>query len=289
MNIGIVILHYMTDRDTMQCVASFREKLDTKDYKIIIVDNKSDNGSVERLEKVYVESEDVVIIKNSENLGFAKGLNCGIKYAREVLKAKFIVAANNDTELVSNQFFAVLEQKYAQYRFSLLGPMIICGDGVCSVNPIMDRLRDYVEVKKSVDRYKKLLRLNSVYLLNFYLRLAALKKSLSQKTVKPVQLEDKINVKLHGCFWVFSEEYFTKFSGLDEGTFLYMEEDIVFLHLMRNGLKSMYTPDVVVYHKEYSSTSEKFKNTREKQNFIYTHCVNSQNYYLELWNKYSEK
>lgn len=289
MDIGIVILHYLTAADTAKCVDSFRRKLDTSNYKIIIVDNNSPNGSARILEEKYDCAEDIVLIKNRENIGFARGLNAGIRYARQVLHAQFIFAVNNDTEIVSNSVYSILKEKYKKYHFSLLGPMIISGDSTCSVNPITNQLRDHKTVQASIERYEKLLFLNKIHMLPFYYRLAQIKSKFHLKITRPVHLEDQQNVKLHGCFWIFSPDYFTMFDYLDEATFLYMEEDIIFLHLMRNGLTSLYTPDVIAYHKEYSSTNEKFRNSREKQNFIFHHCIASQKYYIELWDKYRNR
>ncbi len=287
MNIAVVILHYLTEDDTMRCIDSFRRRLDTEDYKIVIVDNKSTNGSADILEKKYESAEDIVLIRNEENLGFARGLNTGIRYARKVFAAEFILAVNNDTELMSEKLYDVLKRKYEEYKFALMGPMIVCGDGVCTINPITDRLRGYIEIQKSINRYKKWLKLNKMGILNLYFKMAELEKIILKRKKKELELNERTNVKLHGSFWIFSQEYFTKFEQLDEGTFLYMEEDILFLHLMKNNLLSLYSPEVIVYHKEDSSTGKQFQNTREKNDFVYKNCIDSQKYYLKLWDKYN--
>lgn len=286
MKLGIVILHYRTEQDTFGCVSSIKNKLDTDDYSIIIVDNCSDNGSVEKIEQKYENDDHVIIIKNEENIGFARGLNVGIHYARNKLRCEFVLAINNDTELISSSLYQTLKKKYNQYHFALLGPMVICSDGVCSVNPITDKLRDMQTVQKSIDRYKKLIKINELNLLKIYFKLSNIKRSLNPPKVKEVCLVDKLNVRLHGCFWIFSEEYFKKYDGLDEATFLYMEEDVLYLHLMMNGLRSLYTPDIIIYHKECSSTKDVYKNSKNKYRFVYSHCVESQQYYIQLWKRY---
>lgn len=57
--------------------------------KIIVVDNGSTDGTVVWLEKEY---PDVVIVKNTENLGFTKPINQGVA----VSKAEYIILLNND-------------------------------------------------------------------------------------------------------------------------------------------------------------------------------------------------
>jgi O-antigen biosynthesis protein len=57
--------------------------------KIIIIDNGSTDGSVEWLKENYPE---VIIVKNSSNLGFTKPINQGVA----VSKSDYIVLLNND-------------------------------------------------------------------------------------------------------------------------------------------------------------------------------------------------
>lgn len=69
--------------------------------EIIIIDNNSQDGSVEFIEE-FINSSNYTIpiklIKNNENLGFAKAVNQGI----EIAKSEFIYSVNNDVELEFN-------------------------------------------------------------------------------------------------------------------------------------------------------------------------------------------
>ena len=111
MDIVFVILHYKTDRDTIECVESIRSKIDTAGYRIVIVDNASANGSYEALQKEYSGADDIALISNSENLGFARGLNVGIDYARKHFDPDFIALINNDTQLISKNITETINQK----------------------------------------------------------------------------------------------------------------------------------------------------------------------------------
>ena len=64
-------------------------------FEIILVDNGSKDDSCDFVSKFY---PDVVIVKTSENLGFAGGSNLGIKRA----KGDFVLLLNNDTKADSN-------------------------------------------------------------------------------------------------------------------------------------------------------------------------------------------
>ena len=69
------------------------------------------------------------------------------------------------------------------------------------------------------------------------------KRKNDNKSNVNVSIEEQINYKLHGAFWIFSPNYFEKFECLDESTFLYGEEDILFLHLRKNNLLTLYIPN----------------------------------------------
>ena len=75
-----VILHYLTEYDTIDCVDSILNNVDYQDYKIIVVDNGSTNNSGETLLKRYRNNEKIVVIIVEENLGFARGHNIGYEY-----------------------------------------------------------------------------------------------------------------------------------------------------------------------------------------------------------------
>lgn len=63
--------------------------LATKSDEVIIVDNASEDGSIEFLEQKYSK---INLIKNSTNLGFALGCNQGVRQAKNEL----VVLLNND-------------------------------------------------------------------------------------------------------------------------------------------------------------------------------------------------
>lgn len=93
--LAIVVLNWNGADDALECIASLEKQ--TLLSKIIIVDNNSSDDSVERFEK-YIKNHpqsDLVLIKNQENLGFAGGINTGLRYALEH-KFEFIGVLNPD-------------------------------------------------------------------------------------------------------------------------------------------------------------------------------------------------
>ncbi len=101
---AVIVLNWNGLGDTVECVRTLK-KLTYPDYKIIMVDNGSTDGSADALQRVFPEIE---IIRNEKNLGFAGGENTGMRRALAE-GAEYIAIINNDatadpdflTELVS--------------------------------------------------------------------------------------------------------------------------------------------------------------------------------------------
>lgn len=91
-SVYIIILNWNDFEDTIECVESCL-KLDYSPYRIIVVDNGSDDGS-----ETYISDRfpGLKVIQTGANLGYAGGNNAGIRYALEE-GAEYIWLLNNDT------------------------------------------------------------------------------------------------------------------------------------------------------------------------------------------------
>ena len=85
----IIILNYNAGKLLLDCVESIF-KSDYKNFEVIIVDNRSKDSSHKECQRKY---EQIILIENSENLGFCEGNNVGIRKA----KGDFLIILNPDT------------------------------------------------------------------------------------------------------------------------------------------------------------------------------------------------
>lgn len=85
---SIVILTYNKLEYTKLCIESIRKFTPKGRYEIIVVDNNSDDGTVEWLK----DQEDIIATYNESNVGFPAGCNQGIKIA----KGDSVLLLNND-------------------------------------------------------------------------------------------------------------------------------------------------------------------------------------------------
>lgn len=274
--IVFVVLHYLALDETLNCLMSIKNNVDYEDYSIVVVDNGSNRANdVIRLKKLAEEYSDIKLIVSQKNLGFAQGNNLGFYYAKTELKADFIVLTNNDVLFKQKKFCSIIVQKYQQYKFAVLGPKIYLKNGNSSSNPISPS--NYTKVKL----YRWGLVLFIEYVLSFlYLdlfveRFIHWRKKKNPKNKKDLSKTEACGMKLHGCCLIFSKEYIQRFDGLNPNTFLYLEEDILFIRLKKAGLISLYSPDLEIIHLEDVATNLVVAKKVIKRRFVYRNHLKS--------------
>ena len=284
-NISFVILHYLVSDQTKKSIDSIKKNIDTDNYIIVIVDNFSNNGSIEEIEKYVNEDEKIIIVKNEKNLGFANGNNAGIKYINQNYDCDFICVLNNDVYLKSSNIYSQIKDEYATSFFAVAGPKIYTKDGKTTSNPKGTNIYTYKSVKH------RQIEINVYYFL-YKMHLDRVVQILEKRKLTGPKTENKENnqkiykVQLHGCFYIFSKKYFEYFDGFDSRTFLYMEEEILFQHLLNKNLMSVYLPQIEVFHEEDASTNAMLeKRPRNKQIFFLKHHRNSIRVLLDILSK----
>lgn len=283
--IGFVILHYIAIEDTKKCIESIIEVMKGKgiEYEIVIVDNFSNNGTAEILKEIYQKNKQIHICINTKNLGFAKGNNVGFLYAKNNLKCSFIVLMNNDTYIKQNDFAKKIIDEYEQTKFAVMGPKIILKDG--TINPIRNLLPTKKQLKHSIIMDYMKVFLLTVRLNNMYKKLNLIQNKKQNEKKKLNVNEMSEDIILHGCCLIFSPCYIEKFDGIDERTFLYCEEELLYIRILKNNLNSMYNPNLEIFHTEDVSTKAINKNDRKRDLFKYKNQIKSKRIlYKELKN-----
>lgn len=119
-SVAIILVNWNGFDFTQACLNSLR-KIDFPDFKIILVDNASQNQEGKSLKKSFPEIE---LIENAENLGFSGGNNVGIKYALEQ-GFSHIMLLNNDTA-VEPDFLGEMMRKFHQNpSLGVVQPLIL--------------------------------------------------------------------------------------------------------------------------------------------------------------------
>ncbi len=278
-DIVFVILHYLTEQETIEAVEHIELNCDTDNYKIIIVDNFSPNNSYDILKQRFESDEKIELVKTNENLGFARGNNVGYRIAKEKYDPKYIVLLNNDVFVKEKQLFSKLENEYEKSKFAVAGPLVEGPDRSDSPElpewqrhfPTIDycnfRIKDMKEriFWGRLGLYRKVCPFLRHRIYN--------KLNIFQNPGTPIAgINDdsdasKIyDVVIHGCCIIFSREYIDKYDGLDDRTFMYGEESILFVRVLGGKQRTVYMPEIKVFHKGAVATkkADNTKNVEKK-------------------------
>ncbi|HGJ1858830.1 glycosyltransferase family 2 protein [Streptococcus pneumoniae] len=273
-----MILHYRTSNDTIECIKSI-QKLEG-DYKIVIVDNASQNGSIERVEALFANNDEIVIIKNTKNLGFAAGNNIGYAYARTQIKADMIAVLNNDIVIKQKDFINRIFELYRNSQFHIAGPDIVSLVDGHHQSPVVEKINSISKANKELFKYRILRIINKIGLYELMTRQP--KKELNRISVAdPMRYQE--NVILHGSFVIFSPLYVSEEEcAFRPDTFMYMEEPILYEYCMLKNYKTVFDPSIVIYHKEDSSTNSLYNAAYAKREFVFKNMIRSLKIYRSL-------
>lgn len=281
-----VILHYITIDDTKKCVQSIIDKCN-ENFEIVIVDNNSPNNTGDVLKEEYRENEKVHVILSDKNLGFANGNNLGFKYAKENLNPEFIVMCNNDVYMIQNDFCEKIIEEYNRSKFAILGPKILLNNNkICDYE---DKMLSLKQLKRKMISTKIYYYLNKLHLRYVYAIFSKIFKLFNRRKKIVDTSIRKEDVVIHGCCIIFSQEYIEKFDGIDNRTFLYYEEPLLYLRVKRNGMKSVYNPDIKIFHNEGIATTKTQKNKRKKFDFVLKNELESINILISEYEDITEK
>ena len=205
----------------------------------------------------------------------------GINYAVEKLNCNFVCCLNNDTKIIQKDFFSIVLQEYERSKFALMGPKIILNNN--KINPVNI---DYVISAKRIRREIWIARI--AYILTIlYIGEVIKKIKFLQKSEKTNDSKDRKyeNIMLHGCCLIFSPTFFEKLKGFNTQTFMFREEEFLFLEVMENNLKTVYNPKLLIRHYEDSATDSVFLSSRKKSLFSLKYNIDSSKKLLKYLKK----
>mgnify|MGYP001063581512 CR=1 FL=1 len=79
--VSVIIVNYDSGDKSRECVKSHVED-GYGSLEVVVIDNGSIDGSVERLEAEVREHPNIRLVQSPSNIGFAKGNNVGALHAR---------------------------------------------------------------------------------------------------------------------------------------------------------------------------------------------------------------
>ncbi|MEI7749737.1 MAG: glycosyltransferase family 2 protein [Candidatus Moraniibacteriota bacterium] len=212
----VIILNW----NGQDCLASCLRSVFALDYRnteIVIVDNASRDGSLEEAKKSFSRAH---FILNTENLGFAAGMNVGIRFALSK-GADYVWILNNDVECKKNSLSALVSAAIAHEKPAFFSPHILTPKGISWFSGgKIDYFRMRAEHTLDVDTFS----LEAPYPTGY----------------------------LSGCALFFPRKAIEAVGLFDEGYFLYYEDTDLSVRAEKKGLELLVVPKSVVLHSEKS-------------------------------------
>ena len=257
MKVAVIVLTYNNSRETLDCILSLKKLEYEGKYGIIVVDNASEEKFFKELtegllkhnfpsivieeeafpENFLLPDEEVVILKNNKNYGYAGGNNRGIRLAMLDREVKYFWILNNDT-VVHRDALSWLIERSEQKRSGFTGsvllyfsyPAIIQAVGGGKFFPFLGSAKLFMKGKKITGkRFSKL---------------------------TPEEAERKISY-IMGASMLVSREVIEDVGLMDEIFFLYGDELDWQLRAKKRNWRIGVALDSLVYHRESLSIKRK--------------------------------
>lgn len=244
--VALVLLTWNALRFSQQCYSSIRATAGMEvPYRLIFVDNGSQDGTVEWLRNLAADNDDVTVIENGENLGFTKGVNAGVATTRP---DEDVILINNDVRFDSPGWVQQLQASaYAQEDVAVVGTRMV--DQTGRINHLGAYMQPVTIVGQQMGGNER-----------------DIGQGRGTREVEAV---------------IFALAYLTRagldrLGPLDEGLFAYYEDSDYCLRARRAGMRVIYRGDVSPVH--FHNTS-----TRENAVDVWSMLRVSREYFAEKW------
>jgi GT2 family glycosyltransferase len=202
-----------------RCLSSLAEQ-SLRGCEIVVVDNASEDGSVQWIRERF--GEQIAVVCHDTNRGYAAGLNTGIRFAR----GRYLFALNNDTEVAVGCLEALVEAADREPRVGACAPKILSYDD----RTVID---------------------NVGHLLYF----DGLSRGRGRLEVDRGQYDRAEDILLFsGCAVLLRRAMLADIGLFNEDLFAYCDDTELGLRAQLAGWRCRFVPSAVVYHK-YSGSS----------------------------------
>jgi len=232
MKVSIVIVNYNVRYFLHQCLLSVYKAIDGMEAEVIVVDNVSKDDSCQMIKESFPS---VVLIENTDNVGFSKANNQGVNIA----KGEYVLILNPDTFVGEQLFKEILPFADKHKDLGALGVRLIDGTG-----------RFLPESKRGLPTPS-----------TSFCRMLGFKNSGYYSNYLTKEGVGKVEV-LVGAFMLMRRDRYLEVGGFDEDYFMYGEDIDLSYKLNKKGYTNYYKGTSVVVHYKGESTRKDVKYLR---------------------------
>jgi N-acetylglucosaminyl-diphospho-decaprenol L-rhamnosyltransferase len=232
MDLSIVIVNWNSASYVEECVASVETYTTGIQYEVIVVDNDSETGEVERLMRSCPRS---TIINSGDNLGFARGNNLGFRHSI----GEYVLFLNPDTKLIGPAINDMLNTIRTMNNVGILGCRLLNSDLSVQLT--------------SIQRFPTIMNqaLDAEYLLLRWPR-------SSLWGIAPLFSESSVPVRvdvISGACMLLHRRVFESVGMFSEDYFMYAEDLDLNYKVKRAGLSNYYLGRAAIIHHGGRSSS----------------------------------
>ena len=233
--LALIILNYNSYEDTVRCVdrlLSFKE-----DYRIVVVDNNSPDGSGERLQARYNGTPDTDVILSDRNGGYGAGNNIGIRFADERFSADTVAIINPDVDIPASVVLRTLYDKLnSNERYGIIGACLTFRDGSFNLNYSAWNIPTPAQIAGK----------QSLFTRRYKIR-------FKEDILEPGVLKTEC---IAGCFFMARMDVMKQIGLFDENMFMFNEEDAIGIRCRDAGYLAVLMPDQHYYHDHHTPSKE---------------------------------
>ncbi|MFZ9360670.1 MAG: glycosyltransferase family 2 protein, partial [Candidatus Nanopelagicales bacterium] len=220
--VSVVLVNFRGVNDTLNAIKSINESNYPKDLiEIVVVDNASNDDSVNKLKEL---KEEIKLIFSETNLGFAGGVNLGVKNS----SGEIIGLLNNDAKCDSNWITSAVETIMEDEKNACVASKVLSIDG---------KEIDFVD--GSLTWYGM-----------------GYKREANKNANEVIDFKKEVLFATGSAMFV-KKDIFEKVGGFDERFFMFYEDVDFGWRLNLLGYKVIFDPKSIAFHKHHASI-EKF-------------------------------
>jgi GT2 family glycosyltransferase len=249
-DLSIVIVNWNTKELLLKCIRTALDTTKLRSLEIIVVDNRSTDGSVEAVSSMA----EVKIIVNKKNLGFAAANNIGIRAST----GKYVCLVNSDVEVLESCLDRMCHYMDEHPEVGVLGPLVLNRD--------MTLQRSCAELPSVWNTLTQALMLDKIFSRSRWSR-SRFMTHFDHASTRNVEV-------LSGCFLMTRRSALESVGLLDEKFFIYKEDVDWCKRFAEAGWGLTFLPDAKIIHYGGASSSAapvEFFIEMEKANLQYWH------------------
>ncbi len=224
-DVSAIIVNWNTRDILRDCLKSIYVQTRDITFEVIVVDNASVDSSVQMIRTEFPQA---VLIRNSDNRGFAAANNQGIRVA----KGRYLLLLNSDTIVLDNAIARTVEFADSYPDAGVVGCRVLNQDGTIQPTCFM---------------FPSLL--NMLLSISYLYKLFPRSRFFGREEMIWWDKEDVREVDvIKGCFMLMGRQAISEVGVMDEIFFMYGEETDWCYRFHKAGWKVMFTPDAEIIH-----------------------------------------